>query len=116
MVQFQADALDLVFRALSDPTRRGMLGSLGSGERSVSELAEPLNMTITAVSKHVAVLERAGLVHRSKRGRTHFVRLDPRPLGHAHEWLGKQKALWSAQFDNLDAYLARKKGTDTRDG
>jgi DNA-binding transcriptional ArsR family regulator len=109
MVEYCPDPLDHVFKALGDPTRRRMLGSLSGQERSVSELAEPLKMTLAAASKHVRVLERAGLVRRSKRGRTHYVRLDPRPLAAAHRWLDVYRQLWDEQFDKLEAYLAGKK-------
>jgi len=108
MVEYGSESLDVVFKALGDPTRRQMLGSLGSRECSVSELAEPLEMTLAAASKHVRVLERAGLVQRSKRGRTHYLRLNPRPLAAAHQWLDVYRRLWDEQFDKLDADLARK--------
>jgi DNA-binding transcriptional ArsR family regulator len=108
MVEYLPESLDLVFKALGDPTRRQMLGSLSSSECSISELAEPLNMTLAAASKHIRVLERAGLVQRSKRGRTHYLRLDPQPLAGAHRWLDVYRRLWNEQFDKLDIYLARK--------
>jgi DNA-binding transcriptional ArsR family regulator len=109
MVEHQAASLDLVFKALGDPTRRRILGSLSTRERSVSELAMPLKMTLAAASKHVRVLERAGLIQRSKRGRTQYCRLDPRPLAAAHQWIDVYRRLWDEQFDKLDAHLARKK-------
>jgi DNA-binding transcriptional ArsR family regulator len=109
MVDYRSEPLDYVFKALGDPTRRRMVGSLSAKERSVSELAEPLKMTLAAASKHVRVLERAGLVRRSKRGRTHYIRLDPGPLATAHSWLDVYRRLSDEQFDKLDAYLAGKK-------
>jgi DNA-binding transcriptional ArsR family regulator len=109
MVDYRSEPLDHVFKALGDPTRRRMVGSLSAQERSVSELAEPLKMTLAAASKHIRVLERAGLVRRSKRGRTHYIRLDPGPLATAHSWLDVYRRLWDEQFDKLDAYLAGKK-------
>jgi DNA-binding transcriptional ArsR family regulator len=115
MVNHPQRSLDLVFKALGDPTRRQMLGSLGSREHSISELAVPLKMTLPAVTKHVQVLERAGLVQRSKRGRTHYLRLDPGPLAAAHKWLEVYRGLWDEQFDKLDLYLARKKREGTPD-
>jgi DNA-binding transcriptional ArsR family regulator len=115
MVNHSRESLDLVFKALGDRTRRQMLGNLSTRERSVSELAEPLKMTLPAVTKHIHVLERAGLVRRSKRGRTHYVRLDPAPLATAHKWLDVYRGLWNEQFDKLDQYLARKKKGGTPD-
>jgi DNA-binding transcriptional ArsR family regulator len=108
MVEHSPASLDRVFKALGDSTRRRILGSLDSRERSVSELAEPLDMTLAAVLKHVVVLERAGLVQRQKRGRTHYCRLDPRPLAVASQWLEVYRRLWNEQFDKLDAFLAQK--------
>lgn len=109
MVDYRAASLDQVFHALGDPSRRRMLSNLGQGECSVSQLAEPLNMSLAAASKHVRVLERAGLVQKSKRGRTYYCRLDAEPLREAHQWLDAYRQLWGQQFDKLDAYLARKK-------
>jgi DNA-binding transcriptional ArsR family regulator len=109
MVEHHAASLDLVFKALGDPTRRQMLVSLSTRERSVTELSEPLEMTLAAVSKHVRVLERAGLVELSKRGRTQYCRLNPRPLAEAYQWIEVYRQLWDDQFDKLDAYLARRK-------
>jgi DNA-binding transcriptional ArsR family regulator len=109
MVQYRADALDHIFKALGDPTRRRIVRQLHSQERSISELAEPLEMTLTAASKHIRVLERAGLVVRSKRGRTQYCRLNLHPLAAAHDWLSAYRQMWDEQFDKLDAYLARKR-------
>jgi DNA-binding transcriptional ArsR family regulator len=108
MVNHPQASLDLVFKALGDPTRRQLLHRLSTSELSVSELAGPLKITLPAVTKHIHVLERAGLVQRSKRGRTHYVRLDPAPLAAAHQWLDVYRGLWNEQFDKLDLYLARK--------
>ena len=79
--------LDHVFQALSDPTRRAMLGALAGGERSVGELAAPFDISLAAASKHIRTLERAGLVRREVRGRTHHCSLDPAPLAEAEAWL-----------------------------
>jgi DNA-binding transcriptional ArsR family regulator len=114
MVEYST-ALDLVFRALGDPTRRQMVATLDSQERSVSELARPLNMTLAAVLKHVLVLERAGIVHRSKRGRTHYCRLDPKPLAAASQWLEVYRRLWNEQLDKLEEYLARNQSKGQSD-
>jgi DNA-binding transcriptional ArsR family regulator len=95
------DALDAVFRALGDPTRRAMLRQLAGGERTVGELAAPFEMTFAGASKHVKVLEGAGLVRRTVRGRTHVCRLDAAPLADADEWLRFYAAFWDRRIDAL---------------
>lgn len=105
MVEFQTTPLDAVFQALTDPTRRAMLRSLAAGERNIGELAAPFEMSLAAASKHVKVLERAGLVRRVIQGRTHVCRLDPAPLAAANEWLRYYEAFWTHRLDALDALL-----------
>jgi len=105
MVDGQAAALNAVFRALGDPTRRAMLRRLSSGARTVGELAEPFRMSLAAASKHVKVLERAGLVRRTVQGRTHHCRLDARRLSGAQEWLSFYQRFWT---ERLDAVLAAR--------
>ena len=100
-----AAKLDDVFGALADPTRRAMLRSLAAGERNIGALAAPFRMSFAAASKHVRVLERAGLVRRQVKGRTHLCRLETRPLEGAHDWLGFYERFWNEQFDALDALL-----------
>ncbi|MCD9030124.1 metalloregulator ArsR/SmtB family transcription factor [Luteimonas sp. Y-2-2-4F] len=97
--------LDALFRALADPTRRSMLHRLGAGERTVGELARPLAMSLAAASKHIRVLERAGLVRREVDGRTHRVRLDPMPLHAGAEWLRHYERFWTRRLDALAALL-----------
>ncbi len=97
--------LDLVFGALSDPTRRGMLERLAEGETNVRTLAEPYDISQPAVSKHLAVLERAGLVARTKHGREHRIRAVPAPLEEARSWIGHYARHWKRQFDAVEAYL-----------
>jgi DNA-binding transcriptional ArsR family regulator len=97
--------LDDVFHALADATRRQMLRSLASRERTVSELAEPFQISLAAASKHIKALERAGLVRRTVQGRTHFCRLDPKPLGAAHDWLAFYEQFWNERLDALEALL-----------
>ena len=97
--------LDGVFRALADPTRRDMLRRLAGGERTITELAEPCAMSFAAASKHVRVLERAGLVQRTVRGRTHLCRLEPRPLADAQEWLNFYQGFWTERLDALETML-----------
>lgn len=105
MVESHTQALNAVFHALGDPTRRDMLRSLAEGERTVSELAEPFDMSLAAASKHVKVLETAGLIRREIRWRTHVCRLAPRPLAEAHEWLGFYERFWTGRLDQLERLL-----------
>lgn len=99
------DTLDLVFRALGDATRRGMLARLARRELTVGALAEPYRMSLAAASKHVKALERAGLVRRTIRGRVHYVRIDPRSLGRADEWLRAYERLWGMRTERLAELL-----------
>jgi DNA-binding transcriptional ArsR family regulator len=103
MVEERVDELSAVFRALGDPTRRAMLRRLATGERSVGELAQPFRMSLAAASKHVKVLERAGLVRRTVRGRTHHCRLDASRLADAQQWLAFYQRYWAERLDALDA-------------
>jgi DNA-binding transcriptional ArsR family regulator len=105
MVLQNPASLDGVFHALADPTRRAMLRSLAAGQRTIGELAAPFSMSFTAASKHVRVLERAGLVRRRIEGRTHICRLDPAPLAAADAWLRFYETFWNERFDTLDALL-----------
>lgn len=109
MVTYNAQ-LDLIFAALSDSTRRGMLAQLADGEMNISALAEPHNMSRPAVSKHLRVLEKAGLVERSRRGRDHFIRVNPAPAHEAGRWIAHYAHIWQRQFDRVDAYLKSTKG------
>ena len=99
------DPLSVVFRALGDPTRRQMLYRLTSGEHTVGQLAEPFSMSLAAASKHVKVLERAGLVRRTIRGRTHHCQLDASRLAHAQRWLAFYERFWTQRLDALDTLL-----------
>jgi DNA-binding transcriptional ArsR family regulator len=101
----EATHLDATFAALSDPTRRAILARLASGEASVQELAEPFAMSQPAVSKHLKVLERAGLVTRRRHGQQRPCRLNAAPLAEATAWLAEYRKFWSANFDRLDALL-----------
>jgi DNA-binding transcriptional ArsR family regulator len=105
MVELLASELTPIFHALSDPTRRRMLIELTSGERTVSQLAVPFAMSLAAASKHIKVLEGAGLIQREVRGRAHLCRLDPGPLETAHEWLTFYERFWTARLDVLDRLL-----------
>ncbi|MFI5000886.1 MAG: ArsR/SmtB family transcription factor [Reyranellales bacterium] len=103
----QRAALDRVFGALSDPTRRAMLRRLASGERTVGELAEPFDMSFAAAAKHVKVLEEAGLLSRTVEGRTHRCRIEAGPLGQADRWLAHYQRFWSLRLDDLERALVR---------
>jgi DNA-binding transcriptional ArsR family regulator len=105
MVSQSPALLDNVFHALADPTRRAMLRRLAAGERNIGELAAPFSMSFPAASKHVRVLERAGLVQRRVVGRSHVIRLETAPLAAATEWLRFYERFWSDQLDNLEALL-----------
>ena len=103
------DQLDRVFAALADPTRRGMLERLADGETNVGTLAEPYDISQPAASKHLRVLERAGLIQRKRIGREHRIRIDPRPIEEAQTWIGHYARFWKRQFDAVDAYLEEHK-------
>jgi DNA-binding transcriptional ArsR family regulator len=105
MVELQTLEMNSVFHALGDATRRQMLRDLAAGERTVSELAQPFAMSLAAASKHIKVLEGAGLIRREVRGRMHFCRLDPGPLASAHEWLGFYERFWNSRLDLLEQLL-----------
>jgi DNA-binding transcriptional ArsR family regulator len=104
MVELDAQ-LDPVFHALGDRTRRHMLRTLTSGEQSVSQLAEPFDMSLAAVSKHIKVLENAGLIRREVRGRVHLCRLDPGPLASVQQWLAFYERFWTDRLTVLDRLL-----------
>jgi DNA-binding transcriptional ArsR family regulator len=114
VVEYQA-SLDSTFAAVSDPTRRDILAALTEGEASVSQLAEPFDVSLQAVSKHVGVLSAAGLVAREKRGRVQWCRLAPAPMKAADEWLGTYREFWEEQLESLGEYLERGRirGTET---
>ena len=105
MVDNDSPQLDIVFQALSDATRRGMLASLALGEKSVGELAEPFAMSFAGASKHVKVLEEAGLIRREVRGRTHICQLQPGPLASADHWLRHYERFWTGRLDALEQLL-----------
>ncbi|KZM48542.1 metalloregulator ArsR/SmtB family transcription factor [Labrenzia sp. OB1] len=100
--------LDSTFSALSDSTRRAIVARLADGETSLSDLAEPFDMSLTAVSKHLKVLSDAGLVEIEKRGRTRHCRLQGAPIKEAVDWLGKYEAFWVDRFDALARHLAKE--------
>ncbi len=101
--------LDRTYAALSDPTRRALLVALRAGEARITDLAEPLPMTFAGVSRHVGVLEAAGLVRREIRGREHWVSVQPDGLRHAERWIEEQFSFWTRRADALAARLERRK-------
>ena len=106
MVKYNDNRLDLIFAALSDSTRRGMLARLAGGESlSVSELAEPFDMSLPAVMKHLNVLSEAGLLKRNKEGRTVACAMDAAPMQQAREWLEKYEKFWTESFNRLSRFL-----------
>jgi DNA-binding transcriptional ArsR family regulator len=104
-MQTTAEHLDRTFAALADPTRRAILARLASGEATVTELAEPFEMTMPAVSKHLKVLERAGLIGRGREAQWRPCRLEAGPLKDVSDWVGNYRTFWEESFDRLDDYL-----------
>jgi DNA-binding transcriptional ArsR family regulator len=105
MVKYTSHPLDRTFAALSDPTRRAILARLAQGDASVSELASPFAMSLPAISKHLRVLEQAGLVERTKDGRVHRLRLVAHPLHEAAAWIAHYRRFWEQQLAALADYL-----------
>jgi len=104
------DALDDTLTALADPTRRAILAQLAQGEARVTELAQPFAISLNSVSKHIRMLERAGLVRRRVAGRDHFLSFDPAPLTAAERWIADQKALWAWRMGRLETLLDESGG------
>jgi DNA-binding transcriptional ArsR family regulator len=101
-------SLDYVLSAISDPTRRAILGRLARGPARVTDVAEPFDMSLAAVSKHVQMLERAGLVRRSRQGREHTLTLNARPLRQVMRWTSQYESFWNARLDRLEAFFEQK--------
>jgi DNA-binding transcriptional ArsR family regulator len=112
MVKYPASTLDRTFAALADPTRRRILAHLARGNHRVTHLARPHHMSLPAVSKHLRVLEKAGLLRRRRYGRVHEMQLDAEPLKKAAQWVEEYRKFWEGSLDRLAAYLekASKKG------
>jgi DNA-binding transcriptional ArsR family regulator len=108
-----ATGLDMTFSALADPTRRAMLARLSRGPASVSELGAPHEMSLPAVSKHVRVLEHAGLIARRKIGRTQVCQLLPSPMKTAAEWIETYRSFWETQLDSLENFLVENGATNS---
>jgi len=110
-----SERLDLIFAALSDPTRRAILARLADGEATVTELAEPFAMSLPAVSKHLKVLERAGLITRGREAQWRPCRLEAGPLREVADWVEGYRAFWDQSFDRLDEYLKELQREEKRD-
>jgi DNA-binding transcriptional ArsR family regulator len=102
-----ADQLSVIFGALADPTRREILSRLADGDATVTELAEPFAISMPAISRHLKVLEQAGLISRSRSGQWRSSRLEAAPLKEATDWMERYRQYWDASFDRLDAHLRR---------
>ena len=103
------DRLSLVFGALADPTRRAIIARLAAGDATVTELAEPFPISLPAISRHLKVLERAGLISRTRSGQWRSSALEAAPLKEAADWMERYRIFWDASFDRLDAHLRRVK-------
>jgi DNA-binding transcriptional ArsR family regulator len=110
------DTLDSTFAALADPTRRAILARLARGEASVTELAEPFEMSLPAVSKHLKVLERAGLISRGRVAQSRPCRLEAGPLREVADWVEQYRRFWEQSFDRLDDYLHELQRGENEDG
>ena len=111
-----SERLDLTLGALADPTRRAILAKLRAGQLRVTEVAQPFPLSLNAISKHVRVLERAGLIRREIRGRDHFLNVDVRPLDEAQAWIAQTTAFWHERFRALETVLAAPRPRKKRRG
>jgi DNA-binding transcriptional ArsR family regulator len=109
------DPLSTTFAALADPTRRAILARLASGEATVTELAAPFDISLPAISKHLKVLQRAGLIEQGRQAQWRPCRLTPEPLRDLADWVGQYKRHWEVSFDRLDEYLRELQKEETRD-
>jgi DNA-binding transcriptional ArsR family regulator len=114
MVKYESSRLDRTFAALADPTRRTILANLAEGERCVTDLAKPHRMSLPAISKHLRVLEKAGLVRRQRRGRVHQLALEAQPMAEAQQWIAEYRRFWEASLDRLDDYLKKLQSEDLK--
>lgn len=108
MVEYMDQHLDQTYAAIADPTRRAILMRLAQGEARVTDIAEPFAMSLNAVSKHVRVLERAGLVRRHVKGRDHYLALDAEPLRAASAWIDTYRQFWEERLDALESFLQQQ--------
>jgi DNA-binding transcriptional ArsR family regulator len=114
MVKCNARSLNRTFAALADPTRRRILQHLAHGDRCVTDLARPYSMSLPAVSKHLRVLENAGLIRRRRKGRVHSLKLEVAPMRQASRWIEEYRRFWEANLDRLDEYLKELQATEKK--
>ena len=114
-MQTSSDPLSITFAALADPTRRAILARLATGEATVGELAAPFDISLPAISKHLKVLQRAGLIEQGRQAQWRPCRLTPEPLRDLADWVAQYRRHWEESFDRLDEYLREIQKEDTRD-
>jgi DNA-binding transcriptional ArsR family regulator len=114
MVEHHSRLLDKTFAALADPTRRRILAQLAQGDECVTDLARPHAMSLAAVSKHLIVLEKAGLVKRSRQGRVHSLALEAKPMREAREWIDRYRKFWEGNLDQFEKYLNKLQTKETK--
>jgi len=114
MVEYNSQLLDRTFAALADPTRRRILAQLANGEECVTELARPHAISLAAVSKHVIVLEKAGLVRRRRQGRVHSLTLEAKPMREAQAWIDRYRRFWEGNLDQFEKYLDQLQTKETK--
>jgi DNA-binding transcriptional ArsR family regulator len=114
MVEYCPSLLDRTFAALADPTRRRILAQLARGDECVTDLAKPHAMSLAAVSKHLIVLEKAGLVKRRRHGRVHSLALEAKPMKEARAWIDRYRKFWEGNLDQFEKYLDRLQTKETR--
>jgi DNA-binding transcriptional ArsR family regulator len=114
MVEYRSKMLDRTFGALADPTRRRILAQLAQGDGCVTDLARPHAMSLAAVSKHLIVLEKAGLVRRRRNGRVHSLALEAKPMQEAQAWIDQYRKFWEANLDQFEKYLDKLQTKQTK--
>ena len=114
MVEYKSRLLDRTFGALADPTRRRILAQLARGEECVTDLARPHGMSLAAVSKHLIVLEKAGLVKRTRQGRVHSMALEAKPMQEAQAWLERYRKFWEGNLDQFEKYLDKLQSKESK--
>ena len=114
MVEYSSSLLDRTFGALADPTRRRILAQLAKGEECVTDLARPHAMSLAAVSKHLMVLEKAGLVKRRRNGRVHSLALEAKPMRKAQAWIDRYRKFWEGNLDQFEKYLDKLQTNKTK--
>jgi DNA-binding transcriptional ArsR family regulator len=114
MVEYSSKMLDRTFGALADPTRRRILAQLAKGKECVTDLARPHAMSLAAVSKHLIVLEKAGLVRRRRQGRVHSLTLEAKPMREAQAWIDRYRKFWEGNLDQFEKYLDKLQTKETK--